>query len=240
MRFAVLSLCLSVFTGCASSNGILTIESGPPVGSAGRMSLYAVHINERPTMHFSVKIGICDYAIAHIEGTDNYEDCGPPVAGRFEWAMSFDKAAPPESPIRLTVNGYCQQQKRDLMPVQGKLIETANTLDAVDILVASGSVLIQVYQSDLQILVPGGGAAPDWALSRIVIHPNNGKPCRIAQSSGAGSGFRVTGPDSRNQYIVSYQPRATEVNHEGSTRAELILADETGRTKTIAATFTTP
>ena len=71
---------LMTLTGCAASNGILTVDSGPPVGKREHTDVYAVHVGERPNMSFSWKIGHCDYAIAHIEGSDYYEDCGPPLA----------------------------------------------------------------------------------------------------------------------------------------------------------------
>lgn len=241
MRSTLLfTVSLLASTGCASSNGILTIESGSPVGSSGRTALYAVHIGERPTLKFGWKLGHCDYAIAHVEGADLYDDCGPPVTGKFEWSMTFDHLAPAESPLRLTVSGYSQQQKRDLMPVHGHLVESESPLDAVDILIASASVMIEVYQSQVEVAVPTDGPAPDWALTRLIIHPDNGRSCRISHSGASGPGFSVNGPDSKHQYIVRYQPRASEVNHEGLTRAELILADETGATRSIATTFATP
>ena len=232
--------------GCAASNGVLTIESGPPVPpvsnrwDSSSTPLYAVHLGERPTLIFRCKLGHCDYAIAHIEGTDFYDDCGPPTTGKFEWPMTFDKLAPAESPLRLTVNGYSQQQKRDLMPVGGRLVESDRPLDSVDFLIASASALVEVYQSQVEIAVPDAGASPDWTLSRLVLHPDNSRPCRVAHSGPGGAGFSVNGPDAKHQYTVRYQPRANEVNHAGRTRAELIVADETGQTRSIATSFLTP
>src|SRR5262249_39745536 len=153
----------------------------PPTGKSGNVKIYSIHTGERPTLTFRWNIGLCDYAIAHIEGTDYYEDCGPPTGGRFEWPMKFDQPVSTE-PVRVTVNAYSQQQKRALMPVRGKLVESPNQLDAVDILVASASVFIKVYQSQVEVTVPGGAGTPDWNLSRLVLHPDGRPPCRIAHS----------------------------------------------------------
>src|SRR5438128_715211 len=130
---SLVGLFLVASGGCAASNGVLSIDSGTPTGKSRNTSIYSVHTGERPTLTFRWNVGQCDYAIAHFEGTDFYEDCGPPTGGRFEWPMKFDQPASADAPLRLTVNAYLQQQKRDLMPVRGKLVESDRPLDSVDI-----------------------------------------------------------------------------------------------------------
>jgi hypothetical protein len=126
------------------------------------------------------------------------------------------------------------------MPVGGKLVESPNPLDSMDLLIASAAVFVEVYQSHVEIIVPGGTGIPDWTLSRLVLHPDGRPPCRIPHSGSGIAGFTVNGPNANHEYTIRYQPKASEVNHAGQTSAEFIVAEENGQTRTIATSIATP
>jgi hypothetical protein len=74
----------------------------------------------------------------------------------------------------------------------------------------------------------------------LTIRRADGRTTRVSQESGGSPGFTVKQGAVRGQYVVRYEPRMDEVNFRGQTEAEMLVADESGRTRTFAARFATP
>ncbi len=226
--------------GCGQGNGVLEIDSGSLRKSGVGSRTYSVHVGERPTLSFRAKLGRLDYAVLHDETVDTYDDCGPLIDGRFTWTHLFDKVSPAGGAIRLTVTGYTQQDKRDAMPVGGRLVEGRPPNDSRDMALASAAVNVGVYQSAVEFEVKLPEGTPNWAITRLIIKRTDGRAARVTHANRSDRGFKVTGPDDAGRYRVRYDPLIDEVNRDGVTQAELQVADEQGRITTVATTFPTP
>jgi hypothetical protein len=239
---AVVSLWLG--GGCAEQNGVLEVDSGPPIsrstGSGAKIPTYAVHVGECPTIRFRSKVGTCDYAVMHDESNGRYEDCGPCLGEQFEWKYAVGEAGPAESPIRITVAGYLQQRSRDRMPLGGEMVDGQREGDEPDLKLAQASVLVQVYQSVVEIAVKMPQGRPDWSLTRLTVTREDGQQTRMRQKATGERGFTVSGPDEAGIWHVRYEPKAAEVNRSGETAAELQVADEQGQLTSFRQRFATP
>lgn len=237
---------LVIGCGCANRNGVLEVDSGPPVrmiSDAGRtdVHVYAVHVGESFTMHFRTKVGACDYAVLHDEGEDKYYDCGSPTAGVFEWTHSISAESPAGVPRRLVVEGYAREGARDRMPIRGELVKGERPGDPQDWRLAEAGVLIEPYQSVLDAtFAMQEGARPDWSLSKLVVRRADGRQTMVRAASGQSRGFIGTGPDEQGRWRVRYEPMCSEVDTSGETTAELVVADEEGRTTAQRLSLSTP
>jgi hypothetical protein len=233
----ILAAALLVAGGCAEANGVLEVYSGP---AAGRGSpVWAVHVGERARLTFRSRMGECDYAVMRWDGSGEYADCGAPDAGGFDWTHEFSSIPAGSGQASLTVTGYAQDGSRDVMPVRGRLEEHRRGRDGADLALAAASVVVRVYQSAVEIEVPAGESVPQWGLSHLTIRRSDGKTSRVGPAAGRERGFQVTGPVGRS-WRVRYEPLADEVNASGETEAELVVADEAGRTRSVRASFATP
>lgn len=231
--------------GCAERNGVLEVDSGPQVrfvSDTGRtdVPVYAVHVGESFAMRFRARMGVCDYAVLHDEGEGKYYDCGSPAAGAFEWTHSVDAEAAVGVQRRLTVDGYAQKGARDRMPIRGKLVDGERPDDPQDWRLAQASVWIEPYQSVLDTTFALEGARPDWNLSKLVVRRSDGRQTTIRAANGESRGFTGTGPDEQGRWRVRYEPACSEVDSSGEASAELVVADEEGRTTVIRFSFSTP
>ena len=235
---------LFLLGGCAEQNGILEIDSGPPISRSSDLRnatpTYAVHGGETITMRFRAKIGICDYAVMQDESNGQCVDCGPPLDGRFEWKYAVGGLRKPDQPIRLTVSGYGQKGSRDRMPMGGRLVEAERANDEPDDKVAQVSVLLQVYQSTVEIQVSLPNGRPDWSLTKLAIARADGRQTKVGRSTATQRGFDVAGPDEAGVWRVRFEPVASEVNSSGETTALLQVADETGQITVFRQSFATP
>lgn len=191
-------------------------------------------------MRFRAKMGVCDYAVLYDEAADKYSDCGEPATGQFEWPHSVGTGVPPGVPRRLLVSGYAQKGARDCMPICGELIEGGRPNDPKDWRIAQAFVVIEPYQSLLDTTVVMDGTRPDWGLSKLVLRRSDGQQTTIKAAGGQERGFAVTGPDERGGWRLRYEPACGEVNIGGETSAELVVADDEGRTRVFSASFSTP
>jgi len=243
-RLAVLGVALPLW-GCASSNGIVEIDSGLPVAVPGVLSseppVYAVHVGERPTIRFACKFGACDYAIVHDESTDVFADCGlPQPGGGFEWRQAFDEDSEGETTWPLVIRGYERAGTRDFMPINGRLSEAGSEFNPPDRLVAVTPVAVRCYQAEFRFEVAPGRHPIDWDLTRLLIHPETKREIGLRQAARDERGFVVDGPDSTGRWIVTYHPTANEVNHKGTTEAALLVADEKAERRTLRVVVPTP
>ncbi len=191
-------------------------------------------------MRFRAKVGTCDYAVLHDESAAWHSDCGAPLAGTFEWTHLVSADVPTGVPRLLVVSGYAQKGARDCMPIRGQLVAGGRPNDPPDWRIAEAAVMIEPYQSVLDTAVVVEGSRPDWALSRLVLRRSDGRQATVRVASGQGRGFTGTGPDDQGRWHVRYEPTFDEVNPAGETAAELIVADEDGRTTVFRVSFSTP
>lgn len=240
-------VCLIVIlSGCADHNGTLSLESGPPVASvrnrqAVEEPVYAVHAGERARLMFTWRFDACDYAILLDESSGEYFDCGPPLAGCFEWDHTFGDVRDETESYRLIVEGCLCVGHRDRLPVRGKLDEHQLATDPRDSLIARAAVHVRVYQSECVFDVPQQGFEPAWDLTKLILTRDSGKETIVRRQGEGRRGFRVERVgEPAAEWRVRYQPRATEINTSGRTRARLILADDTGRTHDFELAFETP
>ncbi len=206
----------------------------------GGEAIYSVHVGEQAEMRFGAKFGTVEYAIMHDEAADSYEDCGPCIEGRFVWAHRFERAADGGQTNRVSVEGFLQHGRRDAMPVGGRLVEGRPPNDGMDQRVAAAAVVVELYQSAVEIDVKLAQGSPDWSISRLIIKRADGKSAKLGHVGRTGRGFSVKGPYETGTYRVRYEPTCDEVNREGVTEAELQVADENGRITPFATTFATP
>lgn len=232
------TICLLL--GCGQGNGVLEIDSGLPRKTGTGPMTYSVHVGEQAALSFRAKLGTLDYAVLHDEAADTYDDCGPLIDGRFTWTHLFEKVSPAGGAIRLTVTGYAQQDKRDAMPVGGRLVEGRPPNDSRDWALALAAILVEVYQSAVEFEVKLPEGTPNWAITRLIIKRTDGRLARVTHAGRSDRGFKVTGPDDAGRYRIRYEPLINEVNHDSLTQAELQVADEQGRITTFATTFPTP
>jgi hypothetical protein len=221
------------------------VDSGPPVRfvrGAGHADIpvYAVHVGESFTMRFRARMGACDDAVLHDEGEGKYYDCGSPTTGSFEWTHSVGEASPVGVLRRLVVDGYSRKGARDCMPIRGELVEGGRPDDPKDWRIAQAVVAIEPYQSVLEATFSLDGTHPDWGLTRLVLRRSDGRQTTIRAATGQSRGFGGTGPDEQGRWRVRYEPACGEVDHSGETSAELVVADEDGRTTVVRLSFSTP
>lgn len=206
----------------------------------GGEPIYSVHVGERVEMRFGARFGEAEYAIMHDEAADFYDDCGPPIEGRFVWTHRFEGATGGGQTNRVSVEGFIQHGRRDAMPVAGRLVEGRPPNDAQDQRVATATVVVELYQSAVEFDVKSAEGSPDWSISRLIIKRADGKSAKLGHVGRTGRGFSVKGPDETGIYHVRYEPTCDEVNREGVTEAELRVVDENGRITPFATTFATP
>jgi hypothetical protein len=231
--------------GCAEQNGVLEIDSGPPISRLGGFGAgaptYAVHVGENLTMRFRSKVGTCDYAVMLDESKQRYVDCGPCISKQFEWKYAFGESGPTARPMHLTVSGYVQRGARDRMPMAGEMVDAERPNDDWDCKLAQATILVQVYQSVVEIAVSMPKGRPDWTLTKLTLTRADGQLTRVSLQTAAGEpGYGVSGPDEAGVWHVRYEPKASDVDHSGETSASLQVADELGQITVFQQTFATP
>lgn len=220
-------------TGCSNRNAYLEVLSSEPIRKEHGIRVYAVHVGSTESLRFTVNFGDADYAVAHNLTTDEYVDCGEPYSNKFEWLQEFDRVTPHDAPEKITVTAYLKFRNRDAMPIGGRLERRKSKFDDDDIEWAVGTIAIEVYQGLAEFAVNLGDRTPNWTLSRVVFYGDDGLKSEHRQADDGMEGFRVEGPEEDGTWRVSCEPSDNEVCREGSTKAELIVADDHGHTRRI-------
>ena len=230
-RATLVPLVLGLLCGCSNRNAYLEVVSGEPIRSKHGIRVYAVHVGSTETLRLTVWSGNLEYAIAHDLQADQYVDCGTPLDDQFEWLHHFNRVTPDDAPMRIKARAYIQMRTRDLMPIGGRVERRKSKFDDDDVEWAVGTIAIHVYQAVAEFEVNLGDRTPNWSLSRVVFWGADGNKTEHRQAPGDAGGFTVDGPAADGTWRVRCEPSDIELRREGTTLAELIVADDEGRTR---------
>lgn len=185
--------------GCGYSLSSLATTSGPrPRG--GQWSVAGeqwVHVGEKFNVSFALHGGgVADYAVLTAEPFGTSRVCLLCDHGRFLFEkVQFKEPTPPEHPLVLRATAYRERGERDFMAdPEGHLLRRESPFDVPDQTVASTSLKIHVYQSNLAIQVAPDPAGYRWETAKLLLYVDPEHPAEVRLGRDYRKGFRVEGP----------------------------------------------
>jgi hypothetical protein len=217
--------------GCAFSFSSLATNTGPrPHG--GEWSLANpqwVHVGEKIDISYALQSNIADYAVLTIEPLGTSKVNLAPERGRFVFeGIRFTEPTPPERPLVLQAAAYRERGERDVMDMDGRLLRRESPMDVADEKVASATLKLYVYQSNLVIQVPPDPAGYKWETGKLLLYSDPDRPAEVRLGRDYRKGFRVEGPTATGTFVVAYEPTAEQVKRTDSTRAVFTVLNAAG------------
>jgi len=243
-RFLVVGSLVGLFCGGCSLyyRSSVATDTGPkPAGTTwSTASEQWAHVGEEVKFSFGLPEGEADYAVLKVEPTGEARVTDPISPGKFHFAMRFDKPTPPGKPLTIRITAYREHEHRDYMDMDGELLMKQSPYDVPDSAVALATIKLHVYQSKVSLTVPGRPAGYRWETGRLLLYTDKAEPTEVRQERFYRKGFKVVGPDESGNYLVLYEPTATQVNRCGQTKVVLLVEDAGGKEHAFETVLETP
>jgi hypothetical protein len=231
VRLAAGCLAALFSSGCAYSFSSLGTNSGPRLhgGEWSVANPQWVHVGERLDVSYALRSKIADYAVLTIEPLDRAKVSLAAERGRFLFEdMRFTEPTPPGRPLVLRAAAYRERNERDVMDLDGRLLRRESPIDVADQKVASATLKLCVYQSNLAIQVPPDPAGYNWQTAKLLLHADPERPTEVRLGRDYRKGFRVEGPTATGTFVVAYEPSAEQVKRTDSTRVVFTVLTAAG------------
>jgi hypothetical protein len=225
--------CLAALSaaGCAYSISSLATSTGPrPHGGQWSVAREQwVHVGEAFDVSYAVYAGTADYAVLQIEPLAKSRVCLAADRSRFVFEkLRFLEPTPPERPLTLRASAYRERGDRDVMDFNGQLLRKDSPFDVADQKVASATLKLHVYQSNVAIQVPPDPAGYNWETGRLLLYADPEHPAEVRIAREYRKGFRVDGPTATGSFVIAYEPEAGQVRRTGSTRVVFSVLNAAG------------
>lgn len=218
-------------SGCAYSFSSLATDTGPR-SQGGQWSVAKsqwVHVGERLNVSFALRSKLADYAVLTVEPLGLAKVSLVAERGRFVFEdLRFTEPTPPDRPLILRAAAYRERDERDVMDLDGRLLRRESPFDIADQKVASATLKLHVYQSNLAIQVPPDPAGYNWQTAKLLLYADPERPAEVRPAREYRSGFRVEGPTASGAFVVAYEPTAEQVKRTGSTRVVFTVLNAAG------------
>ena len=243
-RIGLLCLCLLGWGGCFA--GSLASTTGPTTGTWSNARHQLVHVGETVQFSFVLKKalategmhaeGVADYCVFNIGGDRLQADINE--LGTFRATYTFDRAAPGDViPVKATA--YRQYNQRDRMEIHGEWLKNQSPNNEPDQPLASASIRLTAYQSEVRLHLPPSPDDYDISTGRLVLRPNPDALVPVYAGEPGVRGFTAA-PAEDGGWIITYQPDGTEVSPYGLTQVEFSVYDLAGRERVFTDTLETP
>ena len=218
-------------SGCAYYGSSLATNTGPrPRGGQWAVaSEQWVHVGEQIDVSYALYGGEADYAVLNIDPIGKSRVSLAAERGRFVFAkIRFSEPTPPERPLILRAAAYRERGERDVMDMDGQLLRRESPYDNADQKVASATLKLHVYQSNLAIPIPADPAGYKWDTGKLLLYADPEHPAEVRLGRDYRKGFRVDGPTAAGTFVIAYEPTAEQVKHTDSTRVVFTVLNAAG------------
>lgn len=218
-------------SGCAYSFSSLATNTGPRLngGEWSAANPQWVHVGERLDVSYALQSKIADYAVLTIEPLGRAKVSLVAERGRFLFeGIRFTEPTPPGQPLVLHAAAYRERNERDVMDLDGRLLRRESPIDIADQKVASATLKLCVYQSNLAIQVPPDAAGYKWETATLLLYAEPERPTEVRLGRDYRKGFRVDGPTAAGTFVVAYEPTAEQVKRTDSTRVVFTVLNAAG------------
>jgi hypothetical protein len=218
-------------SGCAYSLSSLGTNTGPRLhgGEWSVANPQWVHVGERLDVSYALRSKIADYAVLTIEPLDWAKVSLAAERGRFLFEeIRFTEPTPPNRPLLIRATAYRERNERDVMDMDGRLLRRESPIDVADQKVASATLKLCVYQSNLAIQVPPDPAGYNWETAKLLLYADPERPTEVRLGRDYRKGFRIEGPTAAGAFVVAYEPTAEQIKRTDSTRVVFIVLNAAG------------
>ncbi|MCH7814458.1 MAG: hypothetical protein IID40_10615 [Planctomycetes bacterium] len=222
-----------------------TGPNGPEVWSADNRQ--QAHVGEPVRFSFILigpfqrrpldPLGLADYCLVEV-GSRRLE-CEPDPGGRFRFEYVLADAQPGEE-IKVTVTAYRQYGQRDIMRVGDQWLRGDSPLDEPDRTVATDSLILEMYQTTVELELEPGAAPFDFESGKLELIAPGGTTTPVYIDRPGRPGFRVEGPDERGVFWIRYRPDGTQVGVFDRTEALFTVYDRAGQPHRTRVEIPTP
>jgi hypothetical protein len=230
-RVAASCLAALLSSGCAYSFSSLATNTGPrPHGGEWSVANPQwVHVGEKIDVSYALQSNIADYAVLTIEPLGKSKVSLAADRGRFIFDdIRLSEPTPPNHPLVLRAAAYRERNERDVMDLDGRLLRRESPFDVADQKVASATLKLYVYQTNLAIQVPPDPAGYKWETGKLLLYADPERPAEIRLGRDYRKGFRVEGPTATGTFVVAYEPAASQVKRTDSTRVVFAVLNAAG------------
>jgi hypothetical protein len=207
-----------------------------------------VHLGEHVEFSFGISkgvivkqhrdpFGIVDYCIA---------SAGPELieadldrTGHYRFAFDVIDLRPGQV-VTVTATAYRQRELRDIREIGETWIRSDDPYDQPDARFCRDSVALTVYKSVVELPVDDAVGDLDLEGARLELHRSDGTVSTAYSRSRDPDGFEIGEPDADGVRIITYEPKAEQINKSGATYVKLIALDAAGRERVFDGKIPTP
>lgn len=213
--------------------GSLATRVGPANGDWSVAKQQSVHNGEPAEFQFVV-INVltqrpevaADYVHWRFGGRD--EVTTVEADGKFRVRLPAGAAQSSEERMTVSATAFRTRGYQDMNAISGQLIRAANPNDVPDQRIASDSISVRRYQSVVRFDIDDANGPYDWDTAMLTLESPTG-PMIVKRSRLDRSGFELIEDPDGKRTVVAYQPKASEIQATGTTRAVLLVQDVNGR-----------
>lgn len=240
------AICASA--GCATFPGSLATDSGPSPLGWSEADYQFIHVGEHVEFSFVLArdfrkneainpLGLVDYCIANVGGQRIEASLND--AGHYRFAYDVTDRRPGEV-IDVSAAAYRIRGTRDIMKIGDEWVLADAPSDHSDRLLSHDALRLTVYDSRIELPCERPLQDLDMATARLEIIKADGSVTEVLPARESGGGFNCTGPDAHGRYLILYQPRASELNKNGTTAVRFRVRDVANNPQVFDAVLKTP
>jgi len=248
LRIAIPSIVLlcGVCPGCVT--GSLATNTGPraPGERWSTDREQSAHVGEFFQLDFVLKNwmgsltspgGVADYCVFLVGNDCQVVEANP--SGHFACGFRFD-SIPHGDTVNVEAVAYRQQGTRDWVQARGQWVQTSNPGDEPDARVASDSIRMRIYQSEVELTIPRTADDLDPSTGLLRFSSDMDRNVSFGLSRNGSQGFHMDAPDPSGMYLVRFEPPADALQPFGKTRVVFTIKDRAGQTHTIESAVDSP
>ena len=182
-------------------------------------------------------LGLVDYCIGYVGG--QRIEATLTETGHYRFMLDMSDRRPGEV-IDVSAAAYRTLGTRDIMKIGATWIRADAPSDQPDKLVSRDHLRLTVYQSRIELPCARQLHDLDMTTGRLEIIRAKGSVTRVPPDGGGGGGFTYTGPDADGKYVVLYEPRASELDRNGTTTVRFRVHDIANNPHVFDAILKTP
>jgi len=238
-------LCVVSGGGCISGSLATSTGQRPPGFVWSPDKRQAAHVGETVEFDFVLTdwlgrrvdpTGIADYCVAQFDRERIEVELHPNGYFRFARPINFASG----TSLKVDMTAYRQLAGRDLIKVGDQWVAGNSPFEQPDRKVASDSVTLDVYQSDIRLRMPSPPDDLDLETGVMRIYRDDGSNTSVYIDRPGRPGFTITGPGPDGFYEINFQPAGHMVNNHGTTKVDFLIHDLAGQRHGLSVTIDTP
>ncbi len=220
-------------SGCRT--GSLATDTGPDQPWCSLDRQWA-HVGEHVEFSFALTkgvlhreaidpFGLSDYCVA----TCGAERVEAELDGTGHYRFGFDVVGVrPGDVVSVSVAAYRRRGLRDARLIGGRWMRADVPHDPKDVSVARDALDLRVYQTVVELPIDHPTADLDMGTGRLELVKNDGDRSSVLGDRADGAGFTHTQVGQSGRYVVTYEPRADQLNKTGTTSIRFTVFDRKG------------